>query len=249
MNPVKLLSILGILFLTTSTVSAQFNFGKLKIPKSVPKSLPTGTSGTNSISESEIANGLKEALTIGAKKASTELNKTDGYNKNTRVRIPFPEDAQKVAKTLRDMGFGSKVDEFELTLNRAAEQAAKEAAPIFVNSIKQMTISDAKNILTGPDTAATGYLRKTTYNPLYSSFSPHISNALKSTTATKKWTELTTLYNKFSRKKVETDLVKYTTNKALKGLFTLVADEELKIRKDPVARTTDLLKKVFGNNN
>ncbi|HEY8399798.1 MAG TPA: DUF4197 domain-containing protein [Cytophagaceae bacterium] len=239
------LIILGIILTFSLNLYAQVNLGKIKVPKSVTKEIPGSTTAA---SESEIASGLKEALTIGANKASSELNQVDGYNKNTKVRIPFPEDAQKVAKTLRDMGFGSKVDEFELTLNRAAEQAAKEAAPIFVSAIKEMTISDAKNILTGPDTAATGYLRKTTYNPLYDSFSPHIANALNSTQATQKWTEITTIYNKFSKNKVETDLVKYTTNKALKGLFILVAEEELKIRKDPLARTTDLLKKVFGSN-
>jgi hypothetical protein len=141
------------------------------------------------------------------------------------------------------------VDEFEVRLNRAAENAAKEAAGIFAGAIKQMTFADAKNILTGGDTAATQYLRKTTYNPLYDAFSPHIKNALDSTKASSMWTELANIYNKLptTKNKVQTDLIAYATHKALKGLFILVAEEETKIRKDPVARTTDILKKVFGS--
>jgi hypothetical protein len=218
----------------------QFSLKKLK---------STVTSKTTSLSETDIATGLKEALTVGSKNASAKLNALDGFNKNMKVRIPFPEDAQKVAKKLREMGFGKKVDEFELTLNRAAEQAAKEAAPIFVNAITSMTITDAKNILVGSDSAATSYLRTRTSDPLAQAFSPHIKKALDATTATKKWTELATLYNRLPLvTKVETDLVKYTTSKALKGLFVVVAEEEMKIRKDPAARVTDILKKVFGSN-
>ena len=219
-------------------------FAQLKIPKI---KLPTSGSTATGLSETDIANGLKEALTIGAQKASEQLHMTDGFNLNSLVRIPFPEDAKKVATELRKLGYGKKVDEFELSLNRSAEEAAKEAAPIFVSAIKGMTITDAKNILTGADTAATGYLRKTTYSPLYSAFSPHITTALNNNYAASKWTEITTIYNKIPLvKKVDTDLVRYTTGKALKGVFTLVAQEELKIRKDPAAQVTDLLKKVFG---
>ena len=179
------------------------------------------TTKTPALSESDIAKGLKEALNVGAKNASSQLNAIDGFNKNTKVRIPFPEDAQRVATKLREMGFGKKVDEFELTLNRAAEQAAKEAAPIFVNAITSMTITDAKNILMGTDSAATSYLRTKTSSALADAFSPHIRTALDATTATKKWKDLATLYNKIPLvTKVETDLVKYTTNKALKGLFS-----------------------------
>lgn len=227
------------LFLTINYSFAQFKVPKIKLPS-------TGTSGTG-LSESDIANGLKEALTIGAQKASDQLHQTDGFNANSLVRIPFPEDAKKVAVELRKLGYGKKVDEFELSLNRSAEEAAKEAAPIFVNAIKQMSITDAKNILTGPDTAATAYLRKSTYSPLYNAFSPHINTALKNNYAASKWTEITTIYNKIPLvKKVDTDLIRYTTGKALKGVFTLVAEQEAKIRKDPAAQVTDLLKKVFG---
>jgi hypothetical protein len=237
-----------ICFLLVSILISSYSYGQFSL-KNLKKTVTTATSSAT-LSESDIARGLKEALTVGAKNASSQLNAVDGFNKNMNVRIPFPEDAQRVATKLREMGFGKKVDEFELTLNRAAEQAAKEAAPIFVNAITSMTITDAKNILMGADTSATSYLRTRTSDPLANAFSPHIKKALDATTATKKWTELATLYNKIPLvKKVETDLVKYTTGKALKGLFTVVAEEEIKIRKDPAARVTDLLKKVFGSTN
>ncbi len=232
--------ILLVTLLTVSKISAQINLGKIteKI---------TSTVGTTAVSESEIAKGLKEALTIGAQNASSQLNKEDGFLKNLKVRIPFPEDVQRVATKLRSMGMGSKIDQFELTLNRAAEGAAKEAAPIFVNAITSMSITDAKNILTGSNNAATTYLQGKTSTQLATAFSPHIKKALDATTATRLWTEITTTYNKLPLvKKVNTNLTQYTTDKALKGLFTVVADEELKIRQDPAARVTDLLKKVFA---
>ena len=229
-----------IVVLLIGVIISSYSYGQFSL-KNLKKTVTTATSSAT-LSESDIAKGLKEALTVGAKNASSQLNAVDGFNKNMKVRIPFPEDAQRVATKLREMGFGKKVDEFEQTLNRAAEQAAKEAAPIFVNAITSMSITDAKNILMGADTSATSYLRTKTSDPLASAFSPHIQKALDATTATKKWTELATLYNKIPLvKKVETDLVKYTTSKALKGLFTVVAEEEIKIRKDPAARVTDLL--------
>jgi hypothetical protein len=226
--------------------SCSYSYGQINL-KNLKKTVSSATS-TATLSESEIAKGLKEALTVGARNASSQLNAIDGFNKNMKVRIPFPEEAQRVATKLREMGFGKKVDEFELTLNRAAEQAAREAAPIFVNAITSMSINDAKNILMGADTSATSYLRSRTSDPLAAAFSPHIQKALDATTATRRWTELATIYNRIPLvNKVETDLVKYTTSRALKGLFTVVAEEEIKIRKDPAARVTDTLKKVFGS--
>jgi hypothetical protein len=237
---------LALAILCVSHSFAQFTWGKVK--STVTTATKTVTSAP--LSESDIARGLKEALSVGSRNASAQLNKTDGFNLNPKVRIPFPEDAQRVATKLRELGFGKKVDAFELTLNRAAESAAKEAAPIFVNAITAMTITDAKNILTGSNDAATSYLRDKTSSPLANAFSPHIQKALDGTLATKKWKEITTLYNRLPMvSKVETDLTKYTTDKALKGMFTVVADEELKIRQDPAARITDILKKVFGSNN
>ncbi|MCU0430042.1 MAG: DUF4197 domain-containing protein [Cytophagaceae bacterium] len=225
------------------SLQAQINLNKIK---DAAKKVGT-TSSVSSLSESEIIQGLKEALTQGSGIASQALNKQDGYFKNPKVKIPFPEDAVRVATTLRNAGLGKQVDEFEMLLNRAAEDAAKEAAPIFKSAVTNMTFKDAKNILTGPDTAATGYLRKTTYSNLFSAFSPHINKALQARAVTAKWKDLTTAYNKIPMtKKVNTDLVGFTTHKALKGLFMMVADEELKIRKDPLARTTSILQKVFG---
>ena len=235
--------------LITCTFVSILSHAQIKVPKvKIPTTKSSVIPSASQLTESDIANGLKEALTIGAQKAAQQLNQMDGFYKNLEVKIPFPEEATRVATELRKIGMGKKVDEFELTLNRAAEDAAKEAAPIFVNAIKSMSISDAKNILTGPDTAATGFLRKTTYNSLFSAFSPHISTALANNYATSKWTEITTIYNRLPLvKKVDTDLVHYTTGKALKGAFILVAKEEEKIRKDPAARVSDLLKKVFGS--
>lgn len=243
-----------LLVLITGTSYAQIDLNKIK--SELEKATNTGSGSSTStsskvvnLSDGEIVQGLKEALTKGATTASTTLNKVDGFYKNPKVKIPLPPEAQTVAKTLREYGYGKKVDEFELTLNRAAEQAAKEAAPIFSKAITGMTITDAKNILTGPDTAATGYLRKNTYSSLYNAFTPHIQKAIGDNKVVSKWTELAKLYNKIPlvKKPVNTDLVSYTTGKSLKGLFTLVAEQEQQIRKDPVARTTDILQKVFGS--
>ncbi len=248
---------IAILGLTASISSyAQIDLNKIK--GELEKATSTTTSGTQgttgtakalNLSEGEIVQGLKEALVKGATGASQSLNKVDGFYKNPKVKIPLPPEAQSVAKTLRDYGYGKKVDQFELKLNRAGEQAAKEAAPIFSSAITGMNFADAKSILTGPDTAATGYLRKTTYASLQSAFTPHVKKAVGDNKVVEAWSELAKLYNKVPlvKKPVNTDLVTYTTQKSLKGLFTLVADEELKIRKDPVSRTTDILKKVFGS--
>jgi hypothetical protein len=209
---------------------------------------PTTNNALASLSDGDVAGALKEALVQGSSKASASLNAMDGYYKNPKVKIPFPPEAANVATELRKLGYGNKVDDFELTLNRSAEQAAVEAAPIFKNAITGMNITDAKNILTGSDSAATAYLRKQTFASLYTLFTPHIKTTLGNNNVTNKWTEIITIYNKIPFvKKVSPDLVAFTTNKALQGLFTLVAEEEVKIRKNPVSQTTDLLKKVFGS--
>jgi len=241
MNKIILSAALS-LYLTSLSFA---QFGNIKLPSSV-ESITKG--GSKNLSETDIANGLKEALTNGAQTASQTLNKTDGYNGDPLVHIPFPEELVRMEKTLREIGLGSKVDEFIVLLNRAAEQAAVEAAPIFVNAIKQMSISDAKSILTGSDTAATAYLRQMTYSSLFSAFSPHIKTAMDNNTVAEKWTPLADAYNKLptTRTKANPDLVSYTTNKALTGLFVKVAGEEKNIRNNPAAQTSDLLKKVFG---
>ncbi len=195
----------------------------------------------------EVASGLKEALVQGITNGSSQASRKDGYFKNSLIKIPFPPDAIKVANTLRDLGLDRQVDRFIMTLNRGAEDAAKGAKPIFVNAIKQMTIQDAWGILKGENDAATQYLKRTTSKPLYSSFKPVIKNSLEKVRATKYYGDLVKRYNQIPLvEKVNPDLDDYATNMAIDGLFKLVAIEEGKIRKDPVARTTALLKKVFG---
>jgi hypothetical protein len=173
----------------------------------------------------------------------------DGYFKNPQIKIPFPPDVKRVEDRLRQIGLGGEVDKFIMTLNRGAEDAAKEAKPIFIAAIKQMTIQDAWGILKGEENAATEYLRRTTSSQLYEKFKPVIANSLNKVSATKYYSDLVNTYNKIPMvEKVNPDLNDYATNKAMDGLFLLIAQEEKKIRQDPVARTSDLLKKVFGYN-
>lgn len=195
----------------------------------------------------EIISGLKEALVKGAGFATATLSKEGGYLNDPLVKIPFPQEADFAAKTLRDLGLGQLVDNFEARLNEGAEKGAKMALPIFKDAITSMSFADAKNILFGAENAATEYFKGRTSTALYTAYSPHVKESLDKVNATKLWSDITTRYNAipFTGKKVETDLVKYTTDKALDGLFLKVADEEKKIRENPIARTTELLKKVF----
>jgi hypothetical protein len=237
-----------ILIITSIFMSASFiscaQVGKIKIPSSIKKA--TESAG---LSETDIANALKEALTKGAKMAADSLNKTDGYYKNPLLKIPFPPELAKMESSLRSIGLGGEIDKFILSMNRSAENAAIESAPIFTNAITKMSFADAKSILQGSDTAATSYLRKSTYDSLYRVFTPHIKKALDNNLVASQWANLTTRYNKLptTKTKVNTDIVGFTTGKALKGLFVKVAEEEGKIRNDASARTSDLLKKVFGS--
>ena len=195
----------------------------------------------------EVGDGLKEALVNGISKGADMVSITDGYFKNPEIKIPFPPEVQKVEKTLRDIGLGSEVDKFVMTLNRGAEDAAKEAKPIFVSAIRSMTIQDAWAILKGEDNAATEYLRRTTSSQLKDAFKPVIQNSLNKVNATKYYGDLVTRYNKIPLvEKVNPNLDDYATDKAIEGLFVMIAKEEKSIRKDPVARTTELLKRVFG---
>ncbi len=200
------------------------------------------------LSTEEVGKGLKEALTKGVSRGSDEVSKQDGYFKNPAIKIPFPPEITQVESTLRKIGMGKQVDEFVLSLNRAAEDAAKEAKPIFVSAIKQMTIEDAWSILKGENDAATKYLNKTTSGQLKEKFKPIIKASLDKVNATKYYKELITAYNKVPMvKKVNPDLDQYATDKATDGLFVMIAKEEKNIRENPGARTTDLLKKVFSN--
>ena len=208
-------------------------------------------SNSNPLSNEEVIAGLKEALTIGIQNGSGKASALDGFLKNEKIRLPFPPDAQKVKDKALQLGLDNKVQEFETTLNRAAEEAAKEAAPIFVKAIKEMTIADGFNILKGEDNAATSYLRDKTTNQLVTAFSPKVGAAIDKVNLTKYWEPLTKAYNSASfltgAEEINTDLKSYITERAITGLFKLVEEEEMKIRKDPIARVTDVLKKVFGS--
>lgn len=207
--------------------------------------------GTSSggFSESDAANAIKEALLKGVTTGVSKVSVTDGYFGNSMIKIPFPQDAQIVESTLRSVGMGSMIDQVVKSLNRAAESAASQAAPIFVNGIKQMTINDAINIVSNKQSdAATRFLERTTTESLVVAFKPSIKTALDKTLATKYWGDVMNYYNKIPFvQKVNPDLTDFVTRKAISGLFYMIAQEEAKIRKDPVARTSDILQKVFGN--
>jgi hypothetical protein len=207
----------------------------------------TSSGNSSSLSSSEIVSGLKEALSLGAKKSGDKLSATDGFYKDAAVKILLPKQVQNVESKMKMLGLGKLVDDAELRMNRAAEDASKTAAPIFLDAIKKMTVTDALNILRGADTAATGYLRKTTSTSLTTAFRPIIEESLKKVDAAKYWKDVFSAYNKFTSNPVDTDMNSYVTAKALDGLFYYVAQEEVNIRKNPAARVTDILKSVFGN--
>lgn len=206
----------------------------------------------NGLSDEEIVAGLKEALQIGADNSVVAANVEDGYFGNPLIKIPFPQDLQFVANavgsfTVLGQPVGqTAVDAFVLKLNRAAENAADKAGPIFLNAITDITIVDGINILRGEDDAATRYLETNTKSDLHTAFKPDIQQALDDVGAQNAWDDVTTIYNTVTGSTVNTDLADYTTGKGLDGLFTLVAGEEKLIRDDPAARVTDLLKKVFA---
>ena len=200
-----------------------------------------------SLTNDEIVQGLKEALNIGVDKASAKASQSGGFNQNKLIRIPFPEEAKKMEEKLRLIGMNDQINNFETALNRAAETAAKEAAPIFLSAIKSMNVKDGLTILKGENSAATNYLNQTTSDSLYKAFRPVIQKAIKLAKVTQFWNPLAIRYNKIPlTTKVNPDLEDYTTKKAIEGLFKLLAKEEKAIREQPNARVTDLLKKVFA---
>jgi len=200
------------------------------------------------LSESRIIQGLKEALEIGTGNAVAVVSRTDGYYKNPQIRIPLPDEIQKVEKFLRAVGFGSQVDAFELSMNRAAERAAPEAKSLFIDAIKKMTFSDARKILQGRDNEATLYFADKTRDRLYELFEPLVHNAMSEVGVTRYYQDLDAKVRTIPfAERISFDLDDYVTNKGLDGLFLMVAEEERKIRQDPTARVTDLLKEVFGS--
>ena len=204
-------------------------------------------SKSKGFTEKDAADAIKEALVKGTGESVRIVSVMDGYWGNPAIRIPFPSEAKEMESRLRSIGFGNKVDEFNESMNRAAEKAASEAKPIFIAAIKGMTVRDAINIVKGSDDAATMYLKKTTSPELRIKFEPVIKSALDNVNATRYWGDLITAYNKIPLvKKMNPNLSEYVTDKAIDGLFVMIAREELKIRQDPMARTSELLKKVFG---
>ena len=207
-----------------------------------------GKPAENPLTNDEVINGLREALTVGTNNSSGLASKVDGYYKNPALFIPFPPEAQKVKDWATKFGMSAQVEKFEMTLNRSAEEAAKDAAPVFINAIKGMSIGDGFAILKGADNAATQYLKDKTTAELKTKFTPVVQNAINKVELTKYWNPIITGYNKIPLvEKQNPDLTSYVTDRAMQGLFKLIADEELKIRKDPVARVTDVLKRVFGS--
>jgi hypothetical protein len=205
-------------------------------------------SKSKGLTEKDAADGIKEALVNGTGESVKSVSALNGYWGNPEIKIPFPSEAKEMESKLRAVGMGKKVDEFNESMNRAAEKAANEAKPIFIAAIKNMTVRDAINIVKGTDNAATLYLKNNTSTELIEKFQPIIKTSLDDVNATRYWGDLITTYNKIPLvKKMNPNLPEYVTQKAIDGLFVMIAKEELKIRKDPMARTSDLLKKVFGN--
>jgi hypothetical protein len=207
-----------------------------------------GVGSGSSLSSDDIVAGLKQALSLGAQKSADRLSAANGFLNDKAVKILLPDQAQKAEKTLRSLGMGKLVDDAITSMNHAAEEASKSAAPIFLSAIKNMNVTDGVNILKGSDTAATAYLRKSATPGLTKAYTPVIDSALEKTGATKYWKDVFETYNKLPTtfSKVNPDLSAYVTQKAINGIFYYVAQEEIKIRKDPAAQVTDLLKQVFG---
>lgn len=244
MNNIKIL-FFGVLIITLTGCSALKELDVGKVVDGVDKVL-----GEGGLTNTDIIAGLKEALTVGATNSVKKVNLTDGFLKNELIKIALPKEAQKVAdvltKTLGPIG-EKAVNDFVVKLNRTAEDASAKAKPIFISAIKDITIQDGLSILKGKDNQATQYLKGKTYNKLVTAFKPDIKQSLNKVKLNDAWEKVTRLYNKIpGAKPVEVDLAQYTTAQATDGLFKLVAAEEKKIRKDPAARVTNILKKVFS---
>jgi len=230
------------LFIVMAALPAALS-AQIKFPKIFSKNSSSG------ISQADAGQGIKDALSQGITTAVLNLNKTDGFFGNQLYKMLLPPDAVKIEKTLRQVGMGAQVDKAILQINRGAEDAVAFAKPIFVDAIKEMTITDALNIIKGPKDAATQYFKQKATEKLIAAFSPSIKNSLDKTEATKYYTDIVKTYNNFPTtfKKINPDLPSYVVGKAVDALFDQVAKEEANIRANPAARATDILKKVFGN--
>lgn len=208
-------------------------------------------SSTSALTNGEVISGLKEALNVGIGNSVNLTSVTDGFLKNNEIRLPFPPDALKVKEKAIELGLQGQVDKFETTLNRAAEEATKEALPIFKNAILGMSISDGFSILNGGEGAATKFLKEKTTAQLTETFAPKVKSAIEKVKLTELWNPIISRYNTAMTftggNKINPDLNKFVTEKAINGLFVMVEKEENKIRKDPAARVTSILQKVFGS--
>lgn len=216
---------------------------QIKLPKLFSKGSSSG------VTEDEAGQGIKEALTQGVANAVLNLNKTDGFFGSEVYKMFLPPDAQKIEKTLRSAGMGAQVDKAVLAINRGAEDAVAFAKPIFVDAIKEMTVTDALKILTGPKNGATEYFKQKTTDKLVAAFSPSVKTSLDKVEATKYYGDIVNTYNKFPTtiKKVNPDLTSYVVGKAVDALFDQVAKEEANIRANPMGQASALLQKVFGS--
>jgi Protein of unknown function (DUF4197) len=254
MSIMKKISFLIFAVCISSVIHAQGILGKLnkavkgdssnKVLSGISKAI--GSKNGGALSNDEIISGLKQALTIGTDSSAKRLNKADGFFANAAIKILMPAEAKKAESTLRKFGMGSLVDKAILSMNRAAEDAAGGISTIFWDAIKGMTLTDGLSILRGGDFAATDYLKKSTTAQLTEKMRPVIEQSLAKVDATKYWKDVFTAYNKFSKEPVNTDISAYVTEKSMAGIFYSIGQEEQKIRKDPAAQVTDLLKKVFA---
>jgi hypothetical protein len=237
-------------FIATILISLQScaqSWNLKDVQNTVEDAVNTVSGNGGSLSNDDIIKGLKEALSVGTTNSTGKASKFDGFYKNNLIKIPFPPEAKQVKTTVENLGMKPQVDKFVMTLNRAAEEASKEAKPIFINAITSMSIQDGMTILKGNNDAATQYLKGKTQAQLNAAFSPIVKKAIQKVELTKYWKPIVTQYNKVPFvQKVNPDLEKYVTDKALEGLFKLVAEEETKIRKDPAARVSEILRRVFG---
>jgi len=231
-----------------SCVPAQAQFGNFV--KDAEKDLNnlTGNNHGKNLSSADITAGLKDALNQGAKAATGRVTAVNGFFGDQAIKILMPPEARNMEATLREMGMGSQVDQAILSMNRGAEDAAQKALPIFLKAVSNMTIEDGLSILRGNKDAATQYLKNKTSNDLYNAFLPEIRKSLDKVNATKYWSDIFSIYDEVPFvAKVNTNLPDYVTHKALDGVFYYIAQEEAKIRANPEARLTDILKKVFGS--
>ncbi|MBK9937714.1 MAG: DUF4197 domain-containing protein [Chitinophagaceae bacterium] len=237
----KTLVILG---LFTFMLAPATSFSQITLPKVL-----TGKKSTTGITENEAGQGIKEALLQGVTTAVLNLNKTDGFFGSEFYKMLLPEDAKKVEKTLRNIGMGAQVDKAILSINRGAEDAVAFAKPIFIDAVKAMTLTDALNIIKGDKDEATKYFKNKTKDKLITAFTPSVKTSLDKVDATKHYSDIITSYNNLPTtfKKINPDLTSYVVGKAVDALFDQVAKEEANIRANPLARTSDILKKVFGS--